>query len=355
MNKGSENRKQDHLALCATDMVQFKNKTTLLEQVSLIHRALPELKLDDIDLSVEFCGKRLSAPIWMSAITGGTEEAIPFNLDLAALAEDLGIPFCLGSIKPMLQDPARAEDYKVRSVAPSTLVMGNIGGTELAARGHEQVLEALKTIEADGLCIHLNPAMELTQPGGDNDFTGVLPAFSSLLNSAPDLPVVIKETGCGLSFLDGEDLKKAGVTKVEVAGAGGTSWVGVETLRAAEQQARQGQMLWDWGIPTAVSTAWLSDQGFEIVAAGGIRTGLDAARALALGARLTGVAAPLVRAYYSDPGGMEAMKDYLTDLIDGLKSVLLICGVDRPEKMTAVPKVLGNDLERWIAAARPVR
>jgi isopentenyl-diphosphate delta-isomerase len=355
MNKGSENRKQDHLALCATDKVQFKNKTTLLEQVTLIHRALPELKLEDIDLSVEFCGKRLSAPVWMSAITGGTKEAIPFNLDMAALAEELDIPFCLGSIKPMLQDPARAEDYKVRKVAPSVLVMGNIGCTELAARGHEQVLEALKTIEADGLGIHLNPAMELTQPGGDKDFTGVLSAIANLLESAPDLPVVVKETGCGLSFLDGEDLKRVGVTRVEVAGAGGTSWIGVETLRATQQQARQGDMLWDWGIPTAVSTAWLVDLGFEVVAAGGIRTGLDVARALALGAKLTGVAAPLVRAYYKNNGGVEAVREYLTDLVAGLKTILLISGVDRPEKMIAVPKVLGKDLEHWISAAHPLK
>jgi isopentenyl-diphosphate delta-isomerase len=355
MNNGIGNRKQDHLALCATDMVRFKTKTTLLEQVTLLHRALPELKLDDVDLSVEFCGKKLAAPIWMSATTGGTEEAIPFNLDMAALAEDLNIPFCLGSIKPMLQDPSRAEDYTVRKVAPSILVMGNIGGTELAASGHKQIIEALKTIEADGLCIHLNPAMELTQPGGDKDFTGVLSAIAALLESAPDLPVVVKETGCGLSFLDGEDLKRIGVTKVEVAGAGGTSWIGVETLRATDRKARQGAMLWDWGIPTAVSTAWLTEQGFEVVAAGGIRTGLDVARALALGAKLTGVAAPLVRAYYNNTGGVEAVREYLTDLVEGLKTILLICGVDRPQKMTAVPKVIGNDLERWLSAAHPLR
>jgi isopentenyl-diphosphate Delta-isomerase len=229
--------------------------------------------------------------------------------------------------------------------------MANIGGTELAAKGCEPTLEALKRIGANGLTIHLNPAMELIQPGGETDFCGVADAIFRLVDKAPDLPVVVKETGCGLSFLDGELLKKNGVTSVEVAGAGGTSWVGVETLRATERPARLGEMLWDWGVPTAVSTVWLVRQGFEVVASGGIRTGLDAARALALGARLVGVAAPLVQEYFADVDrGVEHVRDYFLDLIHGLRAVLFLVGAKQPGEMTSLPKVLGPDLERWIAA-----
>jgi isopentenyl-diphosphate delta-isomerase len=352
-NDSSENRKKEHLTLCTTDKVAFKKKSTLFEQVNLIHRALPELQLADVDLSVEFCGKRSAAPLWMSAITGGTTGAIPFNKSMAALAEELNIPFCLGSLQPMLLDPSSIADFQVRQVAPSILIMGNIGGTELAARGHEPIVEALKRIGADGLGIHLNPAMELIQPGGDTDFRGVTRAIGKLIESVPDLPVVVKETGCGLSLMDGIALKQVGVKMVEVAGAGGTSWVGVETLRADKQQARLGEMLWDWGVPTAVSTTWLASQGFEVVAAGGIRTAMDMACALALGARFTGIAAPLVRAYHENDGGEDATRKYLEDLLEGLKAILLICGVDRPEKMSKVPRVIGPDLDRWIRAGTP--
>lgn len=354
MTGGSADRKRDHLELCASNRVNFKNKTTLLEQVDLIHRALPEMSLEDVDLKIRFCGKELEAPLWLSAMTGGTAEAMSFNRLMAGLAEELGLGFCLGSIKPMLRDPKREPDFSVRDAAPSTLVMGNIGGTEIAVNGAEATLEALSRIGADGLTVHLNPAMELIQPGGELDFTGVVDGIARLMERAPDLPVVVKETGCGLSFRDGELLKQAGVRRVEIAGAGGTSWVGVETLRAQGAQARLGEMLWDWGVPTAVSTAWLVEDGFEVVAAGGIRSALDAARALSLGARLVGFAAPLVREYFTDAkDDITRVKQYLNEFVDGLRAVLYLTGARKPEEMASVPRVIGPDLARWIDARRP--
>jgi isopentenyl-diphosphate delta-isomerase len=346
MSRLSEKRKRDHLVLCAEDRVRFQTKTTLLEQVGLIHRALPELGLDDIHLSTTFLGKSLLAPLWISAMTGGTDGASRFNLDMAGVAEELGLGFCLGSMRPMLEDPSRRPDFDVRTAAPTALVMGNVGVTELIRRGHQPILVALDQIGADGLTVHLNPAMELFQPGGDRDFKGAIDAIARLIENHPDLPVVVKETGCGLSFQDGTHLAKIGVKRVEIGGAGGTSWVGVETLRTTGAKARLGEMLWDWGIPTAVSTAWLVDQGFEVVAAGGVRTGLDVARALALGAGLCGLAAPVVQAYHLD--GLTGVKALLSEILDGLRCVMLLCGVRRPSEMARVPRVLGSTLDQWI-------
>ncbi len=340
-------RKRDHLDLCATSDVNFKNKTTLLEQVQLVHRALPELSMEDVDLEVQFCGKALSAPLWMSAITGGTDDAVAFNREMAALAQKKGLGFCLGSIKPLLRDPSRRPDYSVRDVAPTTLVMANIGGTELVRSGHAPVVEAVRSVEADGLTVHLNPAMELIQPGGDTDFKGVLRALGELVSADPDLPIVVKETGCGLSYLDGAALKSVGITKVEVGGAGGTSWVGVETLRAQGRQKTLGELFWDWGIPTAPATDWLATQGFEVVAAGGIRTGLDVAAALALGARLAGVAAPLVR--HHREGGQKSVEELIDFILHGLRVTMLLCGVKRPGELGGVPRIIGSDLARWLA------
>ena len=347
MPSTSEKRKADHLSLCATNEVAYKNKTTLFEQMELIPRALPELRIQDVDTSTSIAGKSLAAPLWISAMTGGASLADVINKELAATAQELGIGFCLGSMRPMLNDPARAADFQVRDVAPDALVMGNIGATEIARTGPEPVLETLKKVGADGIGVHLNPMMELIQPGGDTDFTGVINAVAALVEAAgDDLMIFVKETGCGLSWRDGEDLKKAGVEVVEVAGAGGTSWIGVEALRSEGAQERIGKIMWDWGIPTAVSTAWMADQGFTVISSGGIRSGLDMARAVAMGAGLTGVAAPLIQA--RDKGGIRLVREYLDDLIFGLKIAMVGCGAADLAALSSVPRVLGPDLSRWI-------
>jgi len=346
----SEQRKRDHLALCATDRVGYRDKTTLLEQVELIHRALPEVDLDQVDLTVEFAGKQLSAPLWVSAMTGGAEGAGRLNRELSSLAAERGLGFCLGSMRPMLVDPSRRADFDVRDTAPDILILGNIGATELVRGGPVPVIDALGAVGADGITIHLNPLMELIQPGGDTDFRGALDAIGTFVEQAGDLAVVVKETGCGLSFNDLQALSGAGVTRVEVAGSGGTSWIGVETLRAEGREKRLGEMLWDWGVPTAVSASWAVELGFETVASGGIRSGLDIARALALGAVLCGVAAPLIRA--DSVGRVAAMGELLDDLVEGVRFVLLACGAASPADLRNVPRVIGADLQRWIAAGR---
>jgi isopentenyl-diphosphate delta-isomerase len=347
VTSASEQRKRDHLALCASGEVAFKHKTTLFEQVHLVHRALPELAVDDIDLSTRFGGVELAAPLWIGAMTGGATGSRELNIELAQLASELRVGLCLGSMRPMLEDPSRKADFAVREAAEGMLVLGNIGATAIATHGPAKVLDALADIGADGIGIHLNPMMELIQPGGDRDFRGALDGIAALVEAAgDDLVVFVKETGCGLSWQDGEALKKAGVTRVEVAGAGGTSWVGVEASRASGREERLGRLLWDWGIPTAVSTAWMVDLGLEVVASGGVRTGLDAAKALALGASLVAVAAPLVEARAK--GGFNAMRELLGDVVAGLRYTMLGCGAASIPALRHVPRVLDSELACWI-------
>src|SRR5262245_49859667 len=249
-------RKADHLALCATDEVAFRDKTTLFEQVRLVHDALPDLDVLHIDTSVTLLGKPLRAPIVIAAMTGGTDEAARVNRDLSAIAEERGYGFGLGSQRAMHVKRETASTYAVRESAPTTLVLGNVGVVQARTMTTEEVASLASGVGVDAMCIHLNPAMELVQSGGDRDFSGGLSTIARLVQGLA-LPVVVKETGCGISRHVALRLRSVGVRHIDVSGAGGTSWVGVETKRAeaaSDSPARAlGEALWDWGIPTAAS------------------------------------------------------------------------------------------------------
>jgi isopentenyl-diphosphate delta-isomerase len=346
-------RKADHLALCATDEVAFRDKTTLLEQVRFIHDALPDLDAAAIDLSTTLFGKKLRAPIVIAAMTGGTEEAANVNRELSALAEERGYGFGLGSQRAMHIRSETTETYGVRQAAPSTLVLGNIGVVQARAMTLPEVEALVRAIGADALCIHLNPAMELVQPGGDRDFRGGLETIAPLVRELP-FPVVVKETGCGISSHVGRRLVAAGVRHLDVSGAGGTSWVAVETKRAeaaADLRARAlGEALWDWGIPTAASVGALAPLGLEtLIATGGVATGLDVARAIALGASAAGIARPALQALTR--GGRAAAIDFFEAIETELRAVMLLTGSPNVAALRKAPKVLGSELRAWIEQA----
>ena len=273
-------RKADHLDLCATDEVAFRGKTTLMEQVTLIHDALPELDLNDIDISTQFANKTLRAPLFIAAMTGGVDRADAINRDLASVAEELGIGFGFGSMRPLLDDP-NAPGYRVRDIAPDALILANLGLVQARESSTEAVQRLVDHAGCDALCVHLNPAMEVIQPGGDTDFRDGLSTIARLVRDLQQ-PIIVKETGCGLSRTVGQRLVDIGVKWVDVSGSGGTSWVGVETLRARAKTRALGELYWDWGIPTAASVAQLSGLGLGIIATGGVTSGLDIARAIAL-------------------------------------------------------------------------
>lgn len=345
-------RKDEHLALAATDAVAFRARSTLLEEVALVHSALPEVALDEIDLGTRLFGKRLRAPLVIASMTGGTPRAGEINRALAALAEERGIGFALGSQRAMQKRPESASTFRVRDVAPSTLVVGNLG--VVAARDQEApAVEAIvREAGADALFLHMNPAQELVQPGGDRDFRACLETFARLVRELP-FPVAAKETGCGVSEVVARALGSAGVRVVDVSGAGGTSWVGVETLRAAgvDDDARAlGELLWDWGIPTAASVAMVAHAGLTPIATGGIGSGLDVARAIALGAHAAGIARPLLAAY--ERGGTVEVGRVLDRVERELRAVMLLVGARDLDALRRAPRVLGPTLERWIAAGR---
>jgi isopentenyl-diphosphate Delta-isomerase len=347
-------RKADHLALCATDAVAFRNTTTLLEQVRLLHDALPELDAGAIDLSTTLLGKRLRAPIVIAAMTGGTEEAQRVNHELAAVAEARGYGFGLGSQRAMHLHEEATPTYAVREHAPTTLVLGNVGVVQARAMTSDDALALVRSIGADALCVHLNPAMELVQPGGDRDFRGGLETLARLVRDLP-VPIVVKETGCGISSHVGRRLLEVGVRHVDVSGAGGTSWIAVETKRAeAAGDVRAhalGEALWDWGIPTAACVASLSALGEleAIIATGGIASGLDVARAIALGASAGGIARPALQALFE--GGREGA-DALFDAIETeLRAVMLLTGSADIAALSRAPKVLGSELRAWLDAS----
>ncbi len=347
-------RKADHLALCATDEVSFRNVTTLLEQVRLVHDALPDLDARAIDTSITLLGKRLRAPIVIAAMTGGTEEAARINRELASIAEERGYAFGLGSQRAMVVRSDSASSYMVRDVAQTTLVLGNIGSVQAKAMTTSEVESLVRGVGADALCIHLNPAMELVQAGGDRDFTGGLATITRLVRELP-FPVVVKETGCGLSRGVGQKLRRAGVVHADVSGAGGTSWVGVETKRAeALADAHRhslGELLWDWGIPTAASIGMLAPLGFEtIIATGGISSGLDVARAIALGAHAAGLARPVLKALVS--GGRAGAVAMLEAVEEELRAVMLLTASSDVEALRRVPRSLGSELRSWLDPAQ---
>jgi isopentenyl-diphosphate delta-isomerase len=344
-------RKADHLALCAADDVGFKRASTLLECVQLVHDALPDMKLSDVDLSVSLFGKTLRAPIIIASMTGGTEEAGRINRELASIAEERGYGFGLGSQRAMHMRPATGESYRVRQVAPRALVLGNVGVVQARSMTTSEVRVLVDEVGADALCVHLNPAMELVQPGGDRDFGHGLDTLRRLSRDL-GVPVVVKETGCGISPAVGRRLREIGVQHVDVSGAGGTSWVGVETRRAAsagEGPAQAlGEALWDWGIPTAASVALLAPLGFEtIVATGGVATGLDVARALALGASAAGIARPILRALMSAEGRAGALAQL--DAIEAeLRAAMLLTGCRDLMALRRAPRVLMPPLASWV-------
>ncbi|MEE9386539.1 MAG: type 2 isopentenyl-diphosphate Delta-isomerase [Nannocystaceae bacterium] len=337
-------RKKDHLALCAGDDVGFRHKTTLLEEVELIHAALPEMHVDDVDARIELCGKPLQAPVMIAAMTGGTPQAANVNADLASIAEELGLAMGLGSQRAMYERPDIAWTFEVRKAAPTALIFGNLGVVQAARMTTDAIATLCGDVGVDALCVHLNPAMEIVQPGGDRDFRGGIDTMRRLVEEL-EVPIIAKETGCGLSRAAGSLLRSAGVGMVDVSGAGGTSWVAVEAHRAQDDDRALADELWDWGIPTAASLVQLRGLGLRVIATGGLRTGGDVARAISLGAAACGLAAPVLRAWTE--GGREGCRRFLQRVVDHLRSIMLLTGSRSISELQRAPAVHGPRLTRW--------
>lgn len=309
----TQTRKADHLRVCLEEDVQFQ-ATSGLERYRFRHCCLPELDYADLDLSANFLGKTLSAPLLISSMTGGTELAQMINYRLAAAAQQFGLAMGIGSQRVAIENPEVAPTFAVRSVAPDILLFANLGAVQLNySYGLAQCQRAVDWLEADALILHLNPLQEAVQTRGDTNFRDLLPKISQLCRSLP-VPVIAKEVGNGISAQMAERLIEVGISAIDVAGAGGTSWARVESERATDaRQRRLGQTFANWGIPTADCIAAIRQIAphLPLIASGGLRNGLEVAKALALGADLAGLALPFLQAAADSELALQALIETL--------------------------------------------
>jgi isopentenyl-diphosphate delta-isomerase len=323
--------------------------------VHLPHDALPELDRGAVRLDVDFLGHRLGAPLIISSMTGGTEHAAVINERLARLAERSGLAMGLGSGRVMLEDPTQERTFRLaREMAPNAFLFANIGAPQLVpqhgrpAYPPERVLRLVEVIEAQALSVHLNFLQECVQPEGDVNAAGVLAAIAMLVDASP-VPVIVKEIGCGIGRRQAEALARIGVAAIDVAGQGGTSWALVEAARAEargqQRKARLGRTFAAWGIPTPVAVCLARGVGRPVIASGGIRTGLDAARALALGADLVGVARPLLAAALE---GEAALTEWVDAFIDELRTALFLTGSADLEALRGMRSIITGATADWL-------
>ena len=331
-------RKLEHLLICENYDVEFKDKTTGFEDIELIHNVLPEIDKNEIDLSCDAFGKKLDSPLFITAITGGHPAAKEINKQLAIAAENNGIALGVGSQRAACEHPELADTYSiVRENAPDCLLVGNIGAPQL-----DLAEKAVEILDADILAIHLNPLQESIQPEGDLDARGYTDMIKQITECV-DIPVLAKETGCGISAESAKTLVEAGVDFIDIEGAGGTSWAAVETYRAEDRYL--GEIFWDWGIPTAVSTAEVASAvEVPVISSGGIRTGLEAAKAIALGADAVGMALPFLK----NSTSQDNLNKFIQRFNDSLRIAMFLVGANNIEELKQSNLVIRGKTREWL-------
>jgi len=320
-------RKDEHLSVVLQNRQRQSNKTTGFEAVDFVHCALPELRLDAVDVSTSFLGRRINAPLMVSSMTGGPSRAAAINENLARACEALRLPFAIGSQRVAIEQGATAGlDRGLRRPAPSVPILGNLGAAQFnCGFGVDQALRAVEMIEADALYIHLNPLQEAVQPEGDRDWSGLFDKIVAIAAALP-VPVAVKEVGSGISADLARRFVDAGIHIIDVAGAGGTNWAAVEAARMEDpDRARLANAFADWGIPTAdaVFDARARCPDATIIASGGIRSGIDIAKAIRLGADLAGQAAGLLQAANTSP---EALTRHFETTVQELRIACFCTG-----------------------------
>lgn len=330
----TSSRKREHLDICNKKDVE--SGYSGFDDVRLVHCALPECNMDTIDTRVSFLGRTLDSPLFIAAMTGGHPDTKEVNAALAGAAEEFNIGMGVGSQRAALEDPKLEDSFAiVREMAPNAFICGNLGAVQLNEHGNEWADRAVEMIDAQALCIHLNFLQEAIQPEGDHNAGGCLEAIEELCSSAR-YPVIIKETGCGISNEIGKRLYAAGAAAIDIGGLGGTSWAAVEVHRASSPlQAELGRLFSDWGIPTAVSLHEVSRLGGAVIATGGIRTGLDIAKAIAMGATLGGMALPLLKLAMN---GSEAVCNGIREFNTQLKAAMFLTGASTTRELTGIRK-----------------
>ncbi|BCS91120.1 MAG: type 2 isopentenyl-diphosphate Delta-isomerase [Candidatus Micrarchaeota archaeon] len=343
-------RKEEHIKICLDEEVNHK-QSTLFDDIKLINNPLPELDIDDIDTRIEFFGKEFSMPFMVGAMTGGARLAQEINKRIAKAIDKKKLGMALGSQRAALYDKRLEVTYTVsRKYAPKAFIGANIGGAQIAKKvSIEDIKRLIDMLDADALYIHLNPAQELVQPEGDPYYNGVKDSIEKIVDSI-DKPVIVKEVGSGISKEVAVDLEKIGVSAIEIAGAGGTSYTAVEYYRAVKYRdpikAEAAKTLWSWGIPTAAALiAVRKAVKIPVIASGGLRNGLDIAKALILGADMTAMAGPILKAAYESEAKLMQL---LNSLEYQLKAVMMLTGSRSIKDLRKARYVIVNELKDWV-------
>ena len=338
-------RKADHIRIATEEDVGFGSLTNGLDRYRFVHQALPEIDLDAVDTTTTLLGRRLAAPILISCMTGGVAKGGLINRILAAAAQHSGVAMGVGSQRAALDDPALRETFQIRELAPDVPLLANLGAAQLAGPdGLDRCLAVVRMIHADALVIHVNPLQEALQPEGTTRFAGLIDRIGEVA-AAIDVPIIIKEVGWGIAENIARRLAEVGVAGIDVAGAGGTNWGEVERRRMDDPvMVRVAGEFREWGIPTADAVVGCR-RGFPdglVIASGGLRTGLDAAKCLALGADAVGFAAPLLKAAVVS---RRAVDERLRGIIEGLRIAMFCIGAATLTDLAGTPhlvRAVGN-------------
>ncbi|PVX25338.1 MAG: type 2 isopentenyl-diphosphate Delta-isomerase [Candidatus Bathyarchaeum sp.] len=344
-------RKADHIEVCLKENVQSQKVTTGFEDVHLVHKAVPEIDREKIDRSTTVFGYKFSAPIFVGAMTGGTAKATKINAAIAEAVEELHLGMGVGSQRIAIDNPKVEHSFSVvREKAPTAFILANIGGPQLVSKyGIKEAKKAVAMVKANALAIHLNALQEAAQPEGDTNYSNLLQKICKLAQDL-EVPVIVKETGAGIASEDAAMLEAAGVAAIDVAGVGGTSWAGVEHYRAKARQdrfsQRVGETFWDWGIPTAVSLVeTVKSVRLPVIASGGIRTGIDVTKSLALGASLASATYPFLEPATKSS---EDVKKALGYLVEEVRNAMFLVGANSIQKLQNVPVVLTGKTAEWL-------
>ncbi|UXD21448.1 isopentenyl-diphosphate delta-isomerase [Ignicoccus pacificus DSM 13166] len=342
-------RKMDHLRI--TLLQDVEAGSTWFEYVKVVHRAAPEINMKDVNTEIEVFGKKLKAPIIVTGMTGGNENAAKINATIAEVVEELGLGMGVGSQRAAIEHPELAWTFKIaREKAPNALLIANLGAPQLLkGYGIKEIRDAIEMIDADAIAIHLNAAQEAFQPEGDLDFEGLISKLAELIDSV-DKPIIIKETGAGIDYDTALMFRDIGIKAFDVSGSGGTSWVKVEMYRALEkgleELAKAAEWMSDWGIPTAAAIAETRAAAPEatIIGSGGVRTGMDAIKALAMGADIAGLALPALKAAYR---GKEELKKYLKAMMISIRAAQFLTSSPTPKDLKGKAVIYGP-LKEWL-------
>ncbi len=344
-------RKADHIEICLKKNAQSRKATTGFEDVHLVHKALPEMEREKIDLSTTVFGYKFSAPLFVGAMTGGTAKATKINATIAEAVEELHLGMAVGSQRIAIDNPKIEGSFSiVREKAPTAFILANIGAPQLVGKyGVKEAKKAVEMVKANVLAVHLNALQEAVQPEGDTNYSNLLKKICELTKKLV-VPVIVKETGAGISAEDAEMLAAADVAGIDVAGVGGTSWAAVEYYRAKARHdrfsQRLGETFWDWGIPTAVSLVeTVQSVKIPVISSGGIRSGIDITKSLALGASLASATYPFLQPAIT---GSEDVKKELRYLVGEVKNAMFLSKARSVEELQKVPVVLTGKTAQWL-------